>query len=132
MLVVHTGSEVLGNVEVKLDAASTNRAFSIFELTVAPGNGSRVHHHTNEHEAMVVLEGQLTVIHAERHELLHAGDTVLFPRGIRHSFTNHGPAVVRALVVTAPGGLENLFREIAAGTEADEAAKNAGIEVHDR
>jgi len=53
--------------------------------------------------------------------LLAPGDTVLFPRGVRHAFANQSAATTRALVVTSPGGLETL-RERTRGVDPNVAA----------
>jgi uncharacterized cupin superfamily protein len=128
VLIVRAGTESLDNVEVKLDAAATGGAFAILELALAPGRDSGFHRHTKEDEAIVVLDGELTVGDDERRETLRARDTVLFARGDRHRFANEGARPVRALVVTAPAGLERFFREVAAGTDPSRAASEAGLE----
>ena len=47
--------------------------------------------------------------------------------GTPHSFANHGDAVVRALFVCVPGGLERFFRAVASpnATESVAAAVEA-------
>lgn len=128
MRVVRRGTELVDNVEIKLDGAATDGTFTLLELTLEAGQGSTRHRHTAETEAFVVLSGTLEISSdAERHQL-DAGDVVALPRNIPHAFANVGDEPMRALIVTAPAGLERFFRDLAAGTDPDEASRRAGLE----
>lgn len=125
--VVRHGTEVVDNVEIKLDAAATDGAFTILELHLEPGARSGEHRHTAELEAFVVLEGRLEITAAGAAWELAVGDAVTLPRDLLHTFANAGDGPMRALIVTAPAGLERFFRDLAAGTDPDDASQRAGL-----
>ena len=67
---------------------------------------------------MCVLEGDHVVeIGAEEHRI-GPGESVFAPRGVPHSQRRVVPGEGRLLVVTAPGGLDGFFRELAAADTA--------------
>ena len=128
MEIVRAGSEVLDGVEVKLDSAATHGAFTLLELTLEPGGAAARHAHTLEDEAIAVVEGELTLETKELRTTLAVGDVAVIPRGEFHAFANEAAdARLRALIVTAPAGLEGFFRELAAGIDPAEAAARAGL-----
>ena len=126
--VVRSGQETAAGVEIKLGAEHTDGAVSVLELVLAPGGGAPSHRHSREHEILVVSEGALRVEEEDGHTVLNAGDLVLIPRGTRHAFANAADGVMRALIVTVPGGLEEFFRALEAGVDAGQAAERAGLE----
>lgn len=98
-------------VAVKATAATTGGRVAIFELLAEQGSGSPLHVHHNEDEWFYVMEGELTfwvggqAIHAP------AGGFVYGPRDIPHTFLVSSPQA-RFLLVTEPGGFENIMREM--------------------
>jgi quercetin dioxygenase-like cupin family protein len=125
--VVRHASERVDNVVITLDAAATDGAFSVLELTLEPGQGSNRHRHTAEIEAFVVLSGTLVITTDDADHRLASGDAVVLPRDITHAFVNAGEEPMRALIITAPAGLERFFRDLAAGTDDEEASRRAGL-----
>lgn len=126
--VVRSGHEIAAGVEIKLGAEHTEGSVSVLELVLQPDGGAPSHRHAREHEILVVSEGALRVDEEAGSTVLKTGDLVLIPRGTRHAFANAAVGVMRALVVTVPGGLEQFFRDIDAGLDAGEAAARAGLE----
>ena len=126
--VVRSGAETAAGVEIKLAAEHTDGAVSVLELVLQPEGGAPFHRHTREHEILVVSEGTLRVDGEDGSVELAHGDLVLIPRGTRHAFANAAAGRTRALIVTAPGGLEQFFRDLEAGVDAGAAAARAGLE----
>jgi mannose-6-phosphate isomerase-like protein (cupin superfamily) len=76
------------------------------------------HVHAREDELFLSLEGDHVVeIGAEEHRI-GPGESVFAPRGVPHSQRRVVPGEGRLLVVTAPGGLDGFFRELAAADTA--------------
>ena len=125
--VVRRGSEVVDNVEIKLDGAATAGAFTVIELALESGARSDEHRHTAELEAFVVLEGRLEITADGETWQLEVGDAVTIPRDLPHAFGNPGDGPMRALIVAAPAGFERFFRDLAAGDDADAASERAGL-----
>lgn len=97
---------------IRLSRADTGGALSLFEVPMPVGAGIPPHIHTREDETFYILEGTVAfTIAGQRHEAA-TGTTVYGPRGIPHGYeTLGGPA--RMLVIVQPGGIEELFAELA-------------------
>jgi quercetin dioxygenase-like cupin family protein len=90
----------------------TDGAFFLAEVSVAPGGGTPPHIHHREDESFHLLEGSLTIQVGGDTITASAGDFVFLPREIAHSFQNTGDGYAKALVLTAPAGLEGFFSEV--------------------
>lgn len=76
--------------------------------------GAPPHRHTSEDEISFVISGQLVVLQDGETSTAGAGQTILKPRGVMHTFWNPGDEPVRFLEVIAPGsGFERYFEEVA-------------------
>ena len=105
-----------GEVEVlvKASADTTGGAMTVFEENEAVD--TPLHVHENEDELFYVIEGDHVFEVGDREHRAGPGDLVFAPRGVPHSQRRVVPRKGRTLVLTAPGGLEGFFRELA---EAD-------------
>jgi uncharacterized cupin superfamily protein len=87
---------------VKLGPAigAKTMAGTIYDL--APGNSNCPFHYESDEEWLLVLEGTLTVRHADGEDELAKGDLVCFPAGPDgvHKLTNRGTENVRMLIVS--------------------------------
>jgi quercetin dioxygenase-like cupin family protein len=90
----------------------TGGAFFLAEISVPPGGGPPPHIHQHEDESFQVLQGTLTLRVGGDTIAASAGDFAFLPRGIAHSFKNHGDVTAKALVLVTPAGLENYFFEV--------------------
>jgi quercetin dioxygenase-like cupin family protein len=115
--------ELLGGSTI-VEVTTATPTVTVLGLTLQPGGGAGEHTHTKESETIIVLEGTLDV----SGRLLQPGDATHLPVGTSHSFANHGDAVVRALVVCVPGGLERFFRAVAS-PDATEESVAAAVEA---
>lgn len=96
---------------MKLGAAQTGGALSLWFETVPPGGGPPPHVHHAEDEVFIVTEGELTFSSGDRSWVARAGAVVFAPRGIPHTFLNTGASSARFIGVVTPGGFDNYFRE---------------------
>jgi mannose-6-phosphate isomerase-like protein (cupin superfamily) len=118
-----------GEVEilVKASAETTGGSLSVFEENQPVD--TPLHVHEREDELFYVLEGEHVFQVGEREHRAGPGELIFAPRGIPHSQRRVVPRVGRTLVLTAPGGLEGFFRELAdadrAGTLGPEAYARA-------
>ncbi len=96
-------------VAVKVTAAETGGAYSLFELRIAPTAGLPLHLHRYEDEAVFVLAGTLTLQVADRRFEAETGGYAFVPRSVPHAFTNQGSEPARLLLLVSPGGLRELL-----------------------
>ena len=119
----HEGGEgerlVLGDVTILVRAAAeaTGGAFTLFE-EVPPLADTPRHVHEREDELFYVLEGEHVFEVGDEEHRVGPGGTVFAPRGIPHAQRRVVPGKGRLLVLTAPGGFEGFFRELAAAARA--------------
>ena len=107
---VHLGG--LG-VIFRLWGQTTGGSFSLVEHPIAPGTLVPPHTHSYEDEYSYVLEGEVGVQIGDQEFLATAGDLIIKPRGISHTFWNVGPRPARLLEIIAPAGFESYFEEMA-------------------
>jgi len=101
---------------IKASADTTDGRVGIIEQLAPPGSGSPLHVHRNEDEWFYVMSGELTFLVGDERIVAGPGGFVYGPRDIPHIFqvTSAGPA--HFLLVSEPGGFENMIR--AAGVPA--------------
>jgi quercetin dioxygenase-like cupin family protein len=105
----------LGIMQMRVLAAgeaTTSRAFTLAECTGGEGPWTVPHIHREMEESFYVLDGEFTFAVGEQKIPAGPGSYVLVPRGTRHSFTA-GARGGRFLLLMVPGGLEEMFFELA-------------------
>jgi quercetin dioxygenase-like cupin family protein len=105
----------LGIIQMRVLAAGedmTNRAFTLAEFTGGEGPWTVPHLHRSMEESFFVLGGQFTFPIGEETVPAGPGSYVLVPRGTRHEISA-GAGGGRLLVLMVPGGLEEMFLELA-------------------
>jgi mannose-6-phosphate isomerase-like protein (cupin superfamily) len=98
---------------------------SILESLAPYGDGPPLHIHHHEDEAFHVLDGELLVRVGDEQLSVGAGETLLAPRGIPHTYrvtSRHG---TRWLIITS-GGFERFVRALSRPAERPEAPSPAG------
>ena len=108
-----------GHYRFKLSPGETMGAIAVVEIIAFPQNGPPPHIHHREDESFYVLEGAFSVLVGERPFEAGAGAFVHIPKGTLHTYKNTGTAPGRLLVILAPGGFENLWREIGERAQQD-------------
>ncbi|MBH0236919.1 cupin domain-containing protein [Methylobrevis albus] len=100
------------HLAILVRAGDVSGRFCILESVAAPGTAAPLHSHAEE-EVFYVLSGTPTFqLGNDIHEV-RAGCTVVIPAGTPHAWINRSNADVRMLAIFAPGGIENMFSEIA-------------------
>ncbi len=97
---------------VRVSSEESGGAFTLFE-EVPPLADTPLHVHRDEDELFYILEGDHVIRVGEEEFTVGPGDIVFAPRGIPHSQRRVVPGEGRELVLTAPGGFERFFRELA-------------------
>jgi quercetin dioxygenase-like cupin family protein len=76
--------------------------------------GPPVHFHQSQEEWFYVMEGEVLFQVGGERRRLHAGESLLGPRGIPHGFVGVGEMPARMVIAFAPAGkMEAFFREAA-------------------
>ncbi len=101
--------DAAGDLILRIPAASTGGAYSLLELTLAPGQGAPLHVHRREDEIFYVLTGECDVIDAAGSRTALPGSVAVFAKGTAHAFRNGGTTPCRVAITAVPGGLEGFF-----------------------
>jgi mannose-6-phosphate isomerase-like protein (cupin superfamily) len=96
-------------ITFKATAADTFGIYSLFEISTPSRDGMLPHLHWYEDETFWVLEGRYRFLFGVEALDLGVGGYVFVPRGILHSFTNHGSSTARMLSLVTPGGIHERF-----------------------
>ncbi len=95
---------------VLVDGTQTNGRYAQIEGTMQPGSEPPIHTHTREDETFYLLEGAIRFTIGEHVFTARAGDYVMMPKNIPHSFQVLTPSA-RTVITIAPAGFENYFRD---------------------
>ncbi|HKS49825.1 MAG TPA: quercetin 2,3-dioxygenase [Amycolatopsis sp.] len=101
-------------VDIIAGGEQTNGAYAIFEMLGPPGDEVPLHLHTDEDEAFLLSEGQMTVWVGDQKRVLEQGDYALMPRNVPHCYRVSSDHQAHWLAITSPAGFEGYVREIAA------------------
>ena len=88
---------------------ATGGRFALLEFLVPSGASPPLHSHSQD-ESYVVLEGGLTVVAGDRRFELGPGGAAVVPGGLPHTFRVDSESV-RMLLISAPAGIEEFFRD---------------------
>ncbi len=102
---------------IHVDGARSSGAFGLVEMRMPAGDMPPLHVHHRDDETFFVLEGELSLFAGGDHHVLTAGQALLAPRGVPHTY--RAEREVRALVIGAPAGFEAFVRAVGAPAEAD-------------
>jgi mannose-6-phosphate isomerase-like protein (cupin superfamily) len=94
-------------VNVKTPAGDARPA-SVVEIWEREGSGPPRHVHAQHDELWYVLEGSFTFALGEREFQAGAGEVVIGPRGVPHTFRADTPRS-RLLDIHTPGGFDRFF-----------------------
>jgi quercetin dioxygenase-like cupin family protein len=101
-------------VEVRnlVNAAQGSESLNVGVVTVYPSTRVPRHIHANTEQAVVVLEGKLTVILGKARHALGVGDVALIPAGGTHGYVNATAEPARILVVYPTHHVEQVLTSI--------------------
>lgn len=101
---------------VRLSHREGTDGISILEQTAPRGDSPPLHFHENEDETFHVLEGVIRFRLDGRDQTVAAGDTVVAPKGVPHTYRVESERA-RWLVITAKGQFEAFVRAMARRAE---------------
>lgn len=104
---------LLGNIiRIKANGERTNQAYSLVEITTAPGAGTPPHRQKDDDEAFYILEGSYEFMLNGKSLAPEPGQLLFVAKGEAHAFKNVGTSNARMLIINSPAGLhENFFAE---------------------
>ncbi len=107
------GTWAMGSLfEHLVGAEETGTRFAMSLVTQPPGIATPLHRHTQEAEALFVLEGLIEYRAGDQTHELSEGAFLYLPQGLPHAFRIRGDRPARFLALTAPGGLMGLYDEV--------------------
>lgn len=118
-----------GGLEFKVLTRETNGNLFVIEHTDMHG-GPPLHLHLEQEEWFYVMEGAVLFQVGEKRIVLKAGESVLGPRRVPHTFAPTGQSPARMLIAFSPAGtMEQFFRD--ASTPLQDAAyyRKHGMEL---
>jgi len=91
-------------------------SYALTEWDVEPGaQGPPIHIHHEHDEGFYVMSGHFGFVLDGITTYVKPGAHVLVPKGHAHSFWNAGARPGKLLLIVSPPGLEQYFRDLAAG-----------------
>ena len=93
----------------------TDNSYALIHCFFRKGYTPPPHFHTLEDESFYVLEGVIEFQAGEKKITANAGELIVLPKGVPHSF-NLVTDTAKALLLITPAGFETIFKEI--GTPA--------------
>jgi mannose-6-phosphate isomerase-like protein (cupin superfamily) len=93
----------LSNIARELEGADHGGVdISLIFVDTPPGGGPSRHKHEYD-EVLVIQEGRCTVVAGDEEREVRAGEVVIVPAGVPHSFTNTGDGPLRQLDIHLSG-----------------------------
>lgn len=103
-----TGSLVI----VRVAAASNSAGMSVIENLLPFGLSPPLHVHRNQDEIFHVMDGTMRYRVDGRDVVAKAGDTLVAPKGVPHSFRVESAEGARVLTITQGRDFEAMVREV--------------------
>jgi quercetin dioxygenase-like cupin family protein len=99
---------------------------SVLESLAPQGDSPPLHVHRTEDEIFHILDGELRVRAGDADVRIGAGETILTPRGVPHTYRVESPAGARWLVITTRGDFERFVRAVGRPAERPELPTSHG------
>ena len=93
---------------------------SVMESLAPHGDSPPLHVHQTEDEIFHVLEGELRVRAGDADVRIGAGETILAPKGVPHTYRVESPAGARWLLITRRGDFERFVHALSRPAERPE------------
>jgi mannose-6-phosphate isomerase-like protein (cupin superfamily) len=105
---------------------------SVLERHAPHGDSPALHIHQTEDEIFHVLEGQLRVRAGDTEVRIGAGETILGPKGVPHTYRVESHEGARWLVITRRGDFERFVRALSRPAERPELPAPQGRPVREQ
>jgi quercetin dioxygenase-like cupin family protein len=112
-------------VTIHLRGEDNDGRIGLVESTMPPHDEPPLHVHREHDEGFYVLEGEVTVFLPGEEHVLRAGEFLLAPRGVPHTY-RAGDAGARALVHSSPAGFEAFVEAVSQPADAPVLPEPAG------
>ena len=113
-------------VTVLVSSSEGQDGMSILEHRIPYGFSPPLHLHRMEDEVLHVLEGEFRLKVRDQEHRLRAGDLLLTPKGVPHTYRIESANGGRCLSITARGDFERFVRAISRPAERPELPPPAG------
>ncbi len=113
-------------VTVRVSTSDGQDGISILEHRVPHGFSPPLHLHRTEDEVLHVLEGEFRFRIKDQEHRLRAGDILLAPKGVPHTYRVESAPGGRCLTITARGDFERFVRAVSRPAERAELPPAAG------
>jgi uncharacterized cupin superfamily protein len=113
-------------VTIRVSASDGQDGISILEHLVPYGFSPPLHLHRTEDEVFHVLEGEFRVKLKDQEHRLGAGDVLLAPKGVPHTYRVESAQGGRCFAITARGDFERFVRAVSRPAERPELPPPAG------
>ena len=113
-------------VTIRVSMSDDQDGISVLEHRVPYGFSPPLHLHRAEDEVLHVLEGEFRVKVKDQEHRLGAGDILLAPKGVPHTYRVESVAGGRCLTITVRGDLERFVCAVSRPAERPELPKPAG------
>jgi quercetin dioxygenase-like cupin family protein len=108
-----THSLGISTILFKVLPSESNGNLFIIEHEHLVHGGPRLHLHLYQDEWFYVMEGEVLFQVGDTQKRLHAGDSILGPRMVPHTFSATGEKPARMLIAFTPAGkMEHYFRDV--------------------
>ena len=104
---------------IRISVADTNGAYSVVEIVSDHGDGTPIHIHQNEDEHFIILGGTARIASGDKTFAAAAGTAVTLSKSVPHAWCNLSNSPLRMVVISTPGGIEEILRLIAKGGDID-------------
>ena len=99
-------------VNIMVSGSQGEDGITVMEHRMPYGDSPPLHIHRNEDEVFHILEGTMRFRLEGRDLIAHAGQTVMAPKGIAHTYRVESKPGARCLVMTTGGDFERMVREV--------------------
>jgi mannose-6-phosphate isomerase-like protein (cupin superfamily) len=114
-------------VTIRVSTSDGQDGISILEHRVPHGFSPPLHLHRTEDEVFHVLEGEFRVKIKDQEHRLGAGDILLGPKGVPHTYRVESVQGGRCVTITVRGDFERYVRAVSRPAERPELPEPAGV-----
>src|SRR5213078_3136753 len=113
-------------VTIRVSMSDGQDGISVLEHRVPYGFSPPLHLHRAEDEVLHVLEGEFRVKIKDQEHRLGAGDVLLAPKGVPHTYRVEPVHGGRCLTITVRGDFEHFVRAVSRPAERSELPEPSG------
>lgn len=114
---------------IHVTGKETDGRYCMIELYATNEGSPPWHVHHREDEGFYVIEGELTISVGGNTSKLKAGDYLLAPKDIPHTYTVDSPGHARILIVCSPSGFEDCVRALSTPATSHIPPEPGSIEI---